>query len=243
MVHYKGRIAEVLLEEYQNASARLYCPSEAVPRPGQYLQAHGPDNPMEVVPTSLFFAGENEESKGATSLPVAGQLPESWQPGTELLLRGPLGRGFELSKRARRIALVALDGNPSRLLPLVSDGLRQGAEITLFSEEASNGLPIAVEQQNLKELHKGLKWADYLAVDISVENLERLEPIFAKRLPAALAAEILVAAPMPCGGMAKCGVCTVRTRSGPRLACEDGPVFEMRDLLLDRSFNIGTLNW
>lgn len=237
MAHYKGRIVEILLESYQNAAARLVIPSETLPRPGQYLQAHQPDDRMEVVPISLFAAGDESKgagehgSKGENSFFVAGPIPVSWRPGTELLLRGPLGRGFELPKRARRVALVALDRNPGRLLPLVARGVQQDAEITLFSDGASGDLPLAVEQQVLKELPRGLKWADYLTVDISIEKIDALETIFGTRIPAALAAEILVAVPMPCGGMAKCGVCTVRTPRGPRLACEDGPVFDLKAFL------------
>lgn len=253
MQHYKGRIAEILLESYQNATARLIVPAESAPRAGQYLQAHWPDDPMEVVPTSLFPAGNQtpspapsspraarsgkalslEKGKGedqTVTFPIAGPVPANWHPGTELLLRGPLGRGFELPKRARHVALVALDRNPGRLLPLVSGALEQGAQIALFSDSDGGNLRLAVEQQSLKELSGGLKWADYLAADMSIEKLDELETIFSSRIPAALAAEILVAAPMPCGGMAKCGVCTVQTRNGPRLACEDGPVFKLKEV-------------
>ena len=236
--HYKGRIAEILLEGYQNAAARLICPAGAAPKPGQYLQVHQPNDPMEVVPTSLFAAGEvsrgsiERGSSGEISVPITGAIPNSWKPGTELSLRGPLGRGFELPKRARRVALVALDRNPGRLLPLVDRAIKQGAAISLFSDGPGESLPLVVEMQSLKELSSsGLRWADYLAADVSIEKAGELEIFFQSRLPAALAAEILVAAPMPCGGMAKCGVCTVRTPSGPRLACEDGPVFEIKELL------------
>ncbi len=231
MAHYKGRIAEILLEGYQNAVAILACPTEAVPKPGQYLQAHNPNDPMEVVPTSLFAAGEISESPSFNvRIPIAGPLPESWQPGTELSVRGPLGHGFNLPKRARRIALVALDRNPGRLLPLVSLGIQQGAEITLLHDGSIGNLPVAVEGQPLDALNKATKWADYLAVDISIEKIDELETILPGRIPAALNAEILIAVVMPCGGLAKCGICTVRTKQGPRLACEDGPVFQLKEV-------------
>jgi len=150
---------------------------------------------------------------------------------TELFLRGPLGHSLEAPKRAHRVALVALDRNPGRLLPLVANAIKQGAEIALFSRESSVNFPLVVEQQGLKELPSALKWADYLAADISLEKIENLDTIFLSRIPAALEAQILVAAQMPCGGMAKCGVCTVHTRRGPRLACEDGPVFDLQEFV------------
>ena len=43
--------------------------------------------------------------------------------------------------------------------------------------------------------------------------------------------QALVLASMPCAGLAGCGVCALRTRRGWRLACEDGPVFPLQDLL------------
>jgi NAD(P)H-flavin reductase len=41
----------------------------------------------------------------------------------------------------------------------------------------------------------------------------------------------LVVAPMPCGGLAECGVCAVTTRRGWKLACKDGPVFDLGELI------------
>lgn len=187
---------------------------------------------MEVITTSLFASGEIEGiSAISIRVPVAGALPANWQPGTELLLRGPLGHGFSLPKQARRIALVALASNPGRLLPLLAAGIRQGAEITLLREGNTGDLPVAIEEQTLDQIPKAIQWADYVAMDIGSERMEEIETIFPKRLAAALEAEILITAPMPCGGMAKCGICTVRTTQGQRLACEDGPVFKLNDLL------------
>lgn len=234
MSHYTGRVLELLLEAYQNAAARLYSPAGALPGPGQYLQAHRADDLLEAVPVSLFTAGEcQEQASGEISFPISGPLPPTWQPGTELSLRGPLGRGFEPPRRFRRMALAALDGNPRRLLPLVPLALQQGAEVVLYCDQPVGELPLAVEVQSLKDLPKALAWADYLAADIALENIEELNEKLGIRqqMPGALIAQILIIVPMPCGGMAKCGVCTVATTKGPRLACEDGPVFELREIL------------
>lgn len=46
-------------------------------------------------------------------------------------------------------------------------------------------------------------------------------------------AQILVRVPMPCGALAECGVCAVRLRDGVALACDDGPVFDLRLLDLE----------
>ena len=36
---------------------------------------------------------------------------------------------------------------------------------------------------------------------------------------------------MPCGGAAECGICAVPFGRGWKLACKDGPVFELNPLL------------
>jgi dihydroorotate dehydrogenase electron transfer subunit len=165
-------------------------------------------------------------------LPVLAELPESWLPGDELSIRGPLGRGFQLPPRARRVALATLAGNPGRLLPLAAAALAQGCEVALCCDASAADLPAAVEVCGLADLPSTIAWADYLAVDIKIEELEGLEEKLKVRdLPRALDAQALVASPMPCGGMAKCGVCAVPVRKGERMLCEDGPVLDLRELL------------
>lgn len=227
MGHYKGRLSELLLEPYQNATARLVCAPEAAPKPGQYLHAFDPANELEAVATSLFAAGMAESvDSGEVSLPVLAELPDSWQPGTDLQLRGPLGQGFELPKRAQRVALGALGSSPGRLLPLVSPALRQRAEVVLCCDASVRELPMAVEVQGLDGLPEALRWADYVALDVPVEDVEQLGGLLL-RVPRQVRGQVLVFSPMPCGGLAQCGVCTVK---GTRLACEDGPVFELSQL-------------
>ena len=232
MGHYKGRVAEFLLEPYQNATARLAIPPQAVPRPGQYLQAWSPNDELEAVPRSLFAAGPVER-KSATevSLPVLAALPASWQPGTPLNLRGPLGRGFELPRRARRVALAALGSSPGRLLPLVPAAIKQGAEVVVCCETPVRELPLAVELRGLDGLAEALRWADFVVLDVPLESLERLNGKLS-RIPRTVSGQVLVLTPMPCGGLAKCGVCSLATESGARLACEDGPVFELGQLVI-----------
>jgi NAD(P)H-flavin reductase len=43
-------------------------------------------------------------------------------------------------------------------------------------------------------------------------------------------AQVLVRTSIPCGGIADCGVCAVMTKSNWKLACKDGPVFDLKEL-------------
>lgn len=209
----------------------MHCPVDAAPSAGQYLQAHALGDELQAVPISVFVAGSAVPAGlKDVSLPIWARLPENWQPGTELLLRGPLGHGFDLPKRAKRVALAALAGSPGRLLPLVNLALMQHAEVVLCCDAPLGELPLAVEVQGLDDLRKIIRWTDYLALDIKLEDIEELRSLLGST-PGTLTAQALVVAPMPCGGLAQCGVCTLATSKGPRLACEDGPVFDLKVLL------------
>ena len=84
--------------------ARLACPENLIPAPGQYLLASdASDSPL---PVPIFYTYSAPGGFIATSA-------EHWKPGDVLHLRGPLGRGFSLPSSARKVALIAFDGVPA----------------------------------------------------------------------------------------------------------------------------------
>ena len=220
----KGTVVELILEDGQSF-ARISCPPALTPSAGQYLLASdAPDSPM---PVPLFYT--DSVTEGFICAPP---VPESWKPGQEVYLRGPLGRGFTLPFAARKIALVALGGLPGRLRGLIRPSLKQGGSIVLVSDRSVDHLADEVEVLPLSALAEIVEWADYVAFDVSRENLKGLKERFGSRKQAAALAEaqILVRTPMPCGGVAECGVCAVRLKSDWEMVCKDGPVFEYNQL-------------
>ena len=174
---------------------------------------------------------------------IAPPIPLTWQPGTTLSLRGPLGRGFSLPASARSVALVALGDTYARLKPLLMAALEQTASVVLVSELSLPDLPPEVEIQPVSALPEVAQWADYLAIDVDRESLPGLREMLgfgeqagvkieAQAAPWRAPAErVLVVTPMPCGGMAECGVCAVTVRRGWKMACKDGPVFDLNELI------------
>lgn len=215
------------METYLNAGARIVCPPELTPAPGQYLLAHagGSDSPLAV---PVFLAGS-----APGGFRAAPPLPSVWTPGVRLHLRGPLGRGFALPPSARRVALIAFDDSASRLRGLIGPALKQDAVIVLVASAAPEDLPEEVEVQPLRAMDDIIDWADYLAFDVARGNLPELTNRLGKAKQAAVSrlAEVLVRAPMPCGALAECGICAVTTRQGWKMACKDGPVFGLDELL------------
>ncbi len=216
----EGWIREVLLLDGGTA-AHVSCAAELVPAPGRYLlaQAAGSDAPL----ATALFAARTLPDGFLTTPPIE----STWAPGTRLHLRGPLGQGFVLPASARRIALIAFQGSPRRLLSLLEAAFRQASSVALVSAEIPDDLPLEVEVQPLHAIREICRWADYIAVDTSRDSLPELKAIFqADRTLLKANAQILIRTPMPCGALAACGVCSVDIGREALLACEDGPVFD-----------------
>lgn len=220
-----GELVELYLEDGLTGG-RLLCPQNLIPSPGQYVSTHNPAS-LNSLPASVFNAG---------SIPggflAAPPLQPTWRPGTKLSLRGPLGYGFSMPLSARRVALVALGDTIARLKPLIATALEQNAAVVFVSDLEVPNIPPEVEFQPLSELAEVVQWTDYVALDVPHENLSEIRERlgFGKQAKVLLDAQVLVVAPMPCGGMADCGVCAVTTRRGWKMACKDGPVFNLKEL-------------
>ena len=216
----RGQVRELILEEGQ-CYVRLSCPANLIPNPGQYvLASDGSDSPL---PVPLFYT-----DSGPQGFIAAAPSTASWEPGHELHLRGPLGRGFSLPVGALRVGLVAFDNTPARLRGLVGHALKQHAAVVLVGDTSADTLPDEVEVQPLSALSDILEWTEYAAIDVGRENLRQLMERLRKWKP--WAAQILIRTPVPCGGTAECGVCAVTLKDEWKLGCKEGPVFYWREL-------------
>jgi hypothetical protein len=231
MQNYVGNLSEFQLSVDGKKTGRITCPDKAIPGPGQYLLAHASDD-MDTTVAEVLYSSEQEPGSGRIrgSFLAAPSIPENWQLGIHLHLRGPLGKGFRLPASIRNLALATLSDTPSRLLPL----LAYADNIALFTSSLSfSPLPSSIEINPLNELRDALHWADFLALDVPIERLPELPQILGLTQDPYLPcpAQALVITPMPCGGLADCGVCAVATRKTYQLACKDGPVFDLKELL------------
>ena len=229
----KGQVVELILENGLR-HARISCPAELIPFPGQYLLA-GIASQSDPLPVSLYSTESTLQGVAMTPwshFTASSPIPETWTPGTEITLRGPLGRGFELPPSARKVALFPFDVPPMRLKSLIPPALKQGAAVVLVSDLEVERLPDEVEVQPFSALDEILDWADYIAFDVVRESLpelrERLEEL--NQVSVGKEAQVLIYTPVPCGGVAECGVCAVTLKSNWRLACKDGPVFDLREI-------------
>jgi NAD(P)H-flavin reductase len=220
----KGQILKLILED-GHRYVHILCPPNLVPAPGQYLLAgDGSDAPL---PVPLFYTDSALQGFIAMA-----PISEVWSPGLELHLRGPLGRGFILPLSARKVGLIAFEDSTAPLRGLIKLALKQGAAVVLVCASTPENLPDDVEVQPMSASGDVVGWADYLAFHIARENLKQMREQLknADRLAAGKEIQILVHTPVPCGGVAECGVCAVTLKSGWKLACTEGPVFHWSEL-------------
>lgn len=181
----------------------------------------------------------------------AGHRCASLEVGRQVDLLGPVGCPLPLPEAPARVLLVADGAGLPVLLPVARAGLAAGCAVAALlvggvGDDVDSWLallPAAVEVHSvgsnaqadagrLREAFDPLvRWADavlaaldpslYPALKGSVQDV-RLEP-------AAFFAKALVVPPLPCG-VGACRGCAVSAKRGYRLACTDGPFFDLLEL-------------
>ena len=225
----EGTIYGIELDVSGQLCALISCPANLIPAPGQYILAHKAmdDLPMPMPPLFLL----RRTSNGFLSAPP---VPESWHPGTSLVMRGPLGKGFKLPGNVRKLALLAMGSTSSRLLAILELLKIGDVAKALFTDLRLTSLPIEIEVHPLAAFSDFHSWADLILVDLPLEMLPDLADLVAVRSLNELTREsqVLLTTDMPCGAIADCGACAVKTRKGWKLVCKDGPVLNLADLEL-----------
>ena len=226
----EGRISEIISGLRRHISIRIDCPPEMIPAPGEYLLAYEIGDAAAIADSFLAVPLFQVWDSHSAALQPSYPIPPSWKLGSTLNLRGPLGRGFKIPGEIRHLALATLNQDISRLLPLINQF--PDTDIALFSNATLPDLPLVIEAHPLSALPESLTWADSLALDLSLEDLPNLRMILGLDLhePIPCLAQAIILTPMPCGAVAECGVCAVPARKGYKLACKDGPVFELNKL-------------
>ncbi|TAK13983.1 MAG: hypothetical protein EPO32_03405 [Anaerolineae bacterium] len=223
-----ARIVEVFHDTDGFLRAAIQCPPESVPSPGAYVMAVHPQITREPLATPLFLSGYAQSLKGFVAAPP---IPESWQPGDWLSLGSTLGRGFLSSQSVSRLALVSLGSHCARLLPLAADALASGGAVSIFTDAPLPRLSPSIEARPIIDLPEAFAWADHIVLDSSLGELQSLNIETRESIPAH--SEVLLHSPLPCAGLADCGICAVPLKLNKwAYACTDGPVFSYGELNL-----------
>lgn len=224
MYTFEGKVEEIQLDHQGQRAAWISCPNEVIPAPGQYVLVHSPDDAEDPLGKTIFASAISDI--GFLSIPP---VPRSWEPGTQLVLRGRLGQGFNLPKDLQRIGLIAIDSTISYLLPLATQGIRSGCSVALYADGPLPDLASDLEAHPLSAAHEAASWADFLGICLKLESLIALRESLKLGPGEQLAcpAQAFVLAPMPCYGLGACGVCAAPATRGWKMTCKDGPVFSL----------------
>ena len=227
MHSHTGKVQEIKLDQLGRIAVRISCPVQAIPSPGRFVLAHALSEVDATLSIPLFSSHITMD--GFTSAPGA---PASWEPGTVLSLRKLAGRGFTIPATSQHLLLAALGDGIERLLPLIHQALENRSEVALCTDVWTPSLPAAVEVHPLSALPGAIEWADALCCELPLEQLAVLRQVLGLDSGDRLIfhAEALIETPMPCGGIADCGVCAVKGRRKWKYSCRDGPVFDLNEL-------------
>lgn len=178
------------------------------------------------------------------------------RPGDPLDIFGPLGRGFALHRKTRNLLLVAGGMGIAPLMAAADEGLARGCAVTLVLGARNEGelyppalIPPQVEVHLatddgscgraclapaiLEDADLGLlTWADQVFACGPRPMLAALAPIVRAGLLRSRAgfAQVSLEAFMACG-VGVCLGCVVRTRKGLERVCQEGPVFDLLDVV------------
>ncbi|MFC1929271.1 dihydroorotate dehydrogenase electron transfer subunit [Chloroflexota bacterium] len=221
----------------------------AVAQPGQFLMVYCGEEILLRRPLSIHQVHKTEK-KLALLFTVIGKGTH-WlsqrQSGDKIDLLGPLGKGYTLNPSSKNLLLVAGGIGIAPLYFLAQRALSQGNAVKLLLGAPTaaqlypeNLLPTAIELITATE--DGSAGRKGMATDLLSDFVNGADQIFACGPPAmyrTMAAlpllkskqvQISLEMRMACG-LGVCYGCTVKTRQGLKQVCEDGPVFDLADII------------
>jgi len=220
-------------------------------QPGQFVMVRCGKDSVLRRPLSIH---QRDGSKVALLFAIAGK-GTAWlsqrKAGDDLDVFGPLGNGFSIHPSSQNLLLVAGGIGIAPLLLLTQEALHRGCSVTLLTGASTSAqlyprhlLPPEAELVITTEdgtagkkgmitdlLPKYIDWADQIFAcgpmpmyrDMAAQNQQ-----FLKGKPVQISLEVR----MGCG-LGVCYGCTVKTKTGLKQVCKDGPVFNLESILWD----------
>jgi dihydroorotate dehydrogenase electron transfer subunit len=231
---------------------RLRCPQIEKARPGQFVMARCGGNCILPRPLSIHQANV----KGDVSLYFAvleDGKGTSWlsqrKIGDKVALFGPLGDWFHVAPASRNLLLVAGGMGIAPLWFLAEDAREKGLSVTLlYGAAIDNPYPEVFQGIKLiKATEDGSAGYHGMVTDLIPEYIDWADQVFAcgptpmykdmslKRQKLGLEGkpvQVSLEVRMGCG-LGVCYGCTIKTKSGLKQVCKDGPVFDLDDILWD----------
>ena len=231
---------------------RLQCPEIAsAARPGQFVMLKCADELLLRRPISISDATAPSEQINLliANIGKGTDWLSSREPGEELDIIGPLGNGFDIAEKAENVLLIAGGMGIAPLNFLARKVAALGKRVTLVLG-ARTGDTLC-PAPHLPQVDECLLCTEDASVgikgrvtDCPDKHIADADQVFAcgplpmyralakdrrfQNKPMQVSLEVRMAC-----GIGLCYGCTVKTRQGLKQVCEDGPVFEMGNVLWD----------
>lgn len=223
-------------------------------KPGQFVMVRcGEDNELPLRrPISIHQLDGNNLALLFATVGKGTHWLSQRRTGDNIDLLGPLGNGFSINPDSHNLLLVAGGIGIAPIRFLSDRAVKQGGEVTLLvgakygiqllpEEFLPKGVTIITATEDGEKGYKGC------VSELLPDYTDNTNQVFACG-PAAMyremaqrkeslglqgkAVQVSLEMRMGCG-LGVCYACTVRTKTGLKQVCKDGPVFELDDIIWD----------
>ena len=225
-------------------------------RPGQFVTLRCGEHLLLRRPLSIHRI---DGSKLALLFAVVGRGTE-WlsgrMVGEYVDLLGPLGNGLEIRQGSQKLLLIAGGIGVAPLTALADEGVSKGllVKFVIGAETASKLYPedlIPKEVEVIQATDDGsagergqatdflpslVDWADQIFACGPVSMYRRMTEMRTQNK----SVQVLLEQVMGCG-VGACRGCAVVTNKGIKLVCEEGPVFELGEIIWDKYHGVNRL--
>ncbi len=172
------------------------------------------------------------------------------QAGDKIDLLGPLGNSFSIKPNSNNLLLVAGGNGIAPLYFLAQEALREKHSVKLLYGTADNKrLSISPKIELVSATEDGTVGYRGMITELLPEYIDWADQLFAcgpspmyktmSKMPELKDKPVQISLEVRMGcGLGVCYGCTVKTKTGLKQVCQDGPVFDLEDVLWDEFVDI-----
>ncbi len=223
-------------------------------QPGQFVMVRCGEETLLRRPLSIHqLADETGRTKLALLFTVVGK-GTYWlsqrQAGDNIDLLGPLGNSYAIHPSSHNLLLLAGGIGIAPLCFLAQRAISQGHSVRLLlgastASQLYPGYLLPPETELVTTTEDGSAGTKGMITDITPDFISGADQIFAcgpnpmyrdiatRNQPLIKPVQISLEMRMGCG-FGTCFSCTLKTKSGLKQVCRDGPVFDLDDILWDK---------
>jgi dihydroorotate dehydrogenase electron transfer subunit len=234
----------------------LEAPEIAVSaRPGQFVMVYCGEDTLLRRPISVHRVDGDKLALLVAAVGKGTRWLTARKKGEAIDIFGPMGRGFTANPGSDNLLLVAGGIGIAPLIFLADIALADGKKVTFIAGARSAGclIPVSSPQKLydggmmgasinvVNTTEDGSEGYKGMATDLIPHYLEGIDQVFAcgpvemyrtmARMPELEGKSVQLSLEIMMGcGIGVCYGCTIKTKSGLKQVCKDGPVFEMGEV-------------